>query len=106
MKTPTQSHEHRGAPRRVKAMACFLNFRAGNERLAPRIKRPRLETGDIMTFREPNRESHTATTEVAQTALMREDEVEEPTAALIEEEPEEAPSRVPEESLTTYSSKG
>ena len=59
-----------------------------------------------MTFREPNRESHTATTEVAQTALMREDEVEEPTAALIEEEPEEAPSRVPEESLTTYSSKG
>jgi RNA polymerase primary sigma factor len=59
-----------------------------------------------MTFREPNRESHTATTEVAQTALMPEDEVEEPTAALIEEEPEEAPSRVPEESLTTFSSKG
>src|SRR3989442_9099671 len=59
-----------------------------------------------MTFREPNRESHTATTEVAQTALTPEDEAEEPTAALIEEEPEEAPSRVPEESLTTYSSKG
>jgi RNA polymerase primary sigma factor len=59
-----------------------------------------------MTFREPNRESHTTTTEVAQTALMPEDEVEEPTAALIEEEPEEAPSRVPEESLTTFSSKG
>ncbi len=58
-----------------------------------------------MTFREPNRESHTATTEVAQTALP-EDEVEEPTAALIEEEPEEAPSRVPEESLTTFSAKG
>jgi RNA polymerase primary sigma factor len=59
-----------------------------------------------MTFREPNRESHTATTEVAQTALMPEDEVEEPTAALIEEEPEEAPSRILEEPLTTFSAKG
>src|SRR5713101_6709245 len=59
-----------------------------------------------MTFREPDRESRTATTEVAQTALMPEDEAEEPTAALIEEEPEETTARVPDESLSAFSSRG
>ncbi|HMH51717.1 MAG TPA: sigma-70 family RNA polymerase sigma factor [Candidatus Acidoferrum sp.] len=58
-----------------------------------------------MTFREPDRESRGGTTEVVPTALIAEDETEERTAPLTEEEPEET-SRVPAESLTSYSSKG
>jgi RNA polymerase primary sigma factor len=59
-----------------------------------------------MTFREPDRESRVAATEVAPTALIPEDDAEEPTAPLLEEEPEETPPRVPEEALATFSSKG
>src|SRR6266446_9753648 len=59
-----------------------------------------------MTFRESDREPRASATDVAPTALMTEDEVENSTAPLIEEEPEEATARVPSESLSTYSSKG
>src|SRR5262245_13476629 len=59
-----------------------------------------------MTFREPDRESRAGATEVVPTALIHEDDAEEPTAPLIEEEPEETPARVPDEALTTFSAKG
>src|SRR5438552_15774005 len=114
MKAPTQSHRCRGArpstcrveSRRQGDGAFFELSELETNVLLGASKRPISKTGDIMTFREPDRDSRGATTEVAPTALMPEDEVEEPTAALIEEEPEETPARVPEESLTSFSSKG
>jgi RNA polymerase primary sigma factor len=59
-----------------------------------------------MTFREPERESRVGVAEIAPTALIPEEDAEEPTApAIIEEEPEEAP-RVPEEAFTSFPAKG
>ena len=59
-----------------------------------------------MTFRESDREARTGESQAVPTALIAEDEGEEPTAPLIGEEPEETTPRVPEESLTTFSAKG
>ena len=59
-----------------------------------------------MTFREPDRESRGGATEVVPTALIPEDDAEQPTAPMIEEEPDETAPRVPDEALTTYSSRG
>ena len=57
-----------------------------------------------MTFREPDRESRVATTEVVPTALLPEDA--EPANALIEEEAEEHVQPVPDEALTPLPAKG
>src|SRR5438876_968868 len=65
-----------------------------------------LTTGDTMTFRETDREPRASATEVAPTALITEDEVESSTAPMIEEEPEETTARVPDESLSAFSSRG
>jgi RNA polymerase primary sigma factor len=59
-----------------------------------------------MTFRELDREPRGGTTEAVPTTLISEEDAEEPTAALIEEGQEETPPKVPDESLTTFSSKG
>ena len=53
-----------------------------------------------MTFREPDRESRLGAAEVAPTALIPEEDVEAPTAVLIEEEPGENARRLPGEALS------